>query len=404
MSLQVAKIKGIPIRLHFTLVIVSFLIAWALAAMLMPEVYPGLNISVYWIMGIIGAIILLVSVLLHELAHSIVALRYGLEVREIILFIFGGVSVIEDQDEEASKDFRKEFRIAVAGPITSFVIAAILATSLWLLIYVTTGSNNNNINNTDNIPAIIVAGVLQYGALVNVLLGGINLIPAFPSDGGRILRSALLRSKRDYDKSTKITARIGIAISYGFMGFGFLVMISGSFISGIWLLLVGWFLNSGARSYLAQHQLTSILSGVSLTGIMNTQIIAVRKDMLITHLIHDYLSVSAKDSLPVIDDYGHLVGMVASKDAWRVPEYRRSLVHVMDIMIQKSYLIIMHTDGTADDGLKYMSRKRMDTVFICDQEGKLTGLVSKTDIMNAAGKRKDYAEGIRKLARHKSWK
>ena len=387
MSLQVAKIKGIPIRLHFTLVIVSFLIAWALAAMLMPEIYPGLNISVYWIMGIIGAIILLVSVLLHELAHSIVALRYGLEVREIILFIFGGVSVIEDQDEEASKDFRKEFKIAVVGPITSFVIAAILATSLWLLIYVTTGSNNNNINNTDNIPAIIVAGVLQYGALVNVLLGGINLIPAFPSDGGRILRSALLRSKRDYDKSTKITVRIGIAISYVFMGFGFLITISGSFISG-------------ARSYLAQHQLTSILSGVSLTGIMNTQIIAVRKDMLITHLIHDYLSVSAKDSFPVIDDYGHLVGMVASKDAWRVSEYRRSLVYAMDIMIQKSYLIIMHTDSTAEDGLKYMSRKRMDTVFICDQEGKLTGLVSKTDIMNAAGKRKDYAEGIGKLSRH----
>jgi Zn-dependent protease len=107
LSLQVAKIKGIPIRLHFTLVIVSFLTTWAFAAMLMPEIYPGLDISVYWIMGIIGAIILLVSVLLHELAHSIVALRYGLKVREIILFIFGGVSVIEDQDEEASRDFRR---------------------------------------------------------------------------------------------------------------------------------------------------------------------------------------------------------------------------------------------------------------------------------------------------------
>ena len=107
MSLQVAKIKGIPIRLHFTLVIVSFLTTWAFAAMLMPEIYHGLDISVYWIMGIIGAIILLVSVLLHELAHSIVALRYGLKVREIILFIFGGVSVIEDQDEEASRDFRR---------------------------------------------------------------------------------------------------------------------------------------------------------------------------------------------------------------------------------------------------------------------------------------------------------
>jgi len=107
LSLEVAKIKGIPIKLHFTLVVISFLVAWTLAVMLMPELYPGLDISVYWIMGIIGAIILFVSVLLHELVHSMVALRYGLKVREIILFIFGGVSVIEDQDEEASRDFRR---------------------------------------------------------------------------------------------------------------------------------------------------------------------------------------------------------------------------------------------------------------------------------------------------------
>ena len=229
MSLEVAKIKGIPIKLHFTLVVISFLVAWTLAVMLMPELYPGLDISVYWIMGIIGAIILFVSVLLHELVHSMVALMYGLKVREIVLFIFGGVSVIEDQDEVASKDFRKEFKIAIVGPITSFVIAAILATSLWLLMYMTVGSHNN----AGNVSAIIAAGVLQYGVLVNLLLGGFNLIPAFPLDGGRILRSALLRSKNDYDKSTKIIARIGIAISYGFMGLGFFTMISGSYISGI---------------------------------------------------------------------------------------------------------------------------------------------------------------------------
>lgn len=98
MSLQLGRIKGIPIRLHFTLVIVSFLVVWALATMLMPEIYPGLNTTAYWFMGVVGAIILFVSVLLHELAHSIVALKYGLDVREIVLYIFGGVSVIEDQE------------------------------------------------------------------------------------------------------------------------------------------------------------------------------------------------------------------------------------------------------------------------------------------------------------------
>ena len=207
MSLEVAKIKGIPVKLHFTLLIVSFLIAWILAGILMPELYPGLYFCILDY-GIMGAIILFGSVLLHELAHSIVAIRYGLKVREIVLYIFGGVSVIEDQDELASKDFRKEFKIAIVGPITSFVIAAILATSFWLLMYMTEGSYNS----ADNVSAIIAAGVLQYGALVNLLLGGFNLIPAFPLDGGRILRSALLSSKNNYDKSTKITARIGMAI------------------------------------------------------------------------------------------------------------------------------------------------------------------------------------------------
>lgn len=235
MSLEVARIKGIPIKLHFTLAVVSFLVVSTLAVMLMPELYPGLDNYVYWIMGIVDAIILFVSVLLHELAHSIVALRYGLKVREIVLYIFGGVSVIEDQDEVASKDFRKEFKIAIVGPITTFGIAGTLATVLWFLMYATLGSYNNS----ENVSVIVAAGVLQYGALVNALLGGFNLTPAFPLDGGRILRSALLRSKNDYDKSTKITTRTGIAISYGFMGLGFFTMISGSYISGMWLLLIG---------------------------------------------------------------------------------------------------------------------------------------------------------------------
>jgi CBS domain-containing protein len=207
------------------------------------------------------------------------------------------------------------------------------------------------------------------------------------------LRSALLRSKNDYDKSTRITTRIGIAISYGFMGLGFFTMISGSYISGIWLLLIGWFLNSTTRSYLAQHQLRSILSGVRLGSIMNSHIIAVRNDMLIDCLIHEHFDTSTKDLFPVTDEFGHLVGMVAAKDACRVPEYRRNLVHVLDIMIQKSDLIIMNTESTVDDALKHMGRKRNGrVVFICDQEGKLTGLISKRNIKNAASERKHYVE------------
>ena len=395
MSLQVAKIRGIPIRLHFTLIIVFFLIVWTLASRLMPEIYPGLDITAYWIMGIMGAIVLFISILLHELAHSIIALRYGLKVRQIMLFIFGGVSDIDD--EEISKDFRKEFKIAVAGPITSFTIAGILAALLWLLISSTAIGSESSIKDS-NAVTVIIAGVLYYGALANVLLGGFNLIPAFPLDGGRMLRSALLRWKRDYDKSTKIAAKIGIGISFGFMGFGFFTMFAGSFIGGIWLVLIGWFLNSGAQSYLAQYELTSILSGVRLSSIMNTRITAVREDTTIDRLIRDFFNVHAKDSFPIIDDSNRLVGMVIFKDAWKVPEHRRESIRTIDIMIPKSNLIIMQENRTADDALKQMARKRMSRVFICDEQGKLLGLVSKTDIMNAASERKEYVKAIRKLA------
>ena len=257
MSIRVGTIKGIPIRLHFTLLLVSSLTTWILTVTLMPELYPGLNISAYWIMGVVGSVILFVSVLLHELAHSFVAQKYGLKVREIVLYIFGGISVIENQDELASKDFRKEFKIAVAGPLTSFVIAAILAASFFFLTSSTgstvTISDSSHISSTEYIQTIMATGVLQYGALLNIVLGGFNLIPAFPSDGGRILRTVLLRSKNDFDKSTRITVRLGIGISYGFMGLGVFTVIFGSYVSGFWILLIGWFLNSAARSYLQRH-------------------------------------------------------------------------------------------------------------------------------------------------------
>src|SRR5918996_6669825 len=133
MSFQISKVKGIPIKLHFTLVIVFFLIAWTLASGFMPQFFPNLPMIHYWIMGIVGAIILFVSVLLHELAHSILSLRYGLKVRQIILFIFGGVSDVKEE-ERLKQDYGKEFRIAVVGPLASFALAGVFALSWWILL------------------------------------------------------------------------------------------------------------------------------------------------------------------------------------------------------------------------------------------------------------------------------
>ncbi|HYO05847.1 MAG TPA: site-2 protease family protein, partial [Phototrophicaceae bacterium] len=130
MSLQIAKVKGIPIKLHFTLIIVFALVTWTLASGFMPRFYPNLDSSSYWIMGIAGAIVLFISVLLHELAHSLLSLKYGIRVRQIILFIFGGISDIKEE----TKDYKKEFKIAAIGPVTSFALAIVFATAALLLI------------------------------------------------------------------------------------------------------------------------------------------------------------------------------------------------------------------------------------------------------------------------------
>jgi Zn-dependent protease/CBS domain-containing protein len=400
MSLQVARIKGIPIRLHFTLIVVFFLIMWTLAASFMPQHYPPnlLTTTEYWIMGAIGAAVLFISVLLHELAHSIVAIRYGLKVRQIILFIFGGVSDIEEEKEETTKDFRKEFKIAIVGPLTSFVIAAIFSVIWWSLPQV-----NTLVSVGVHLNILLMAdGILFYGSLANLLLGLFNLIPAFPLDGGRVLRAALVKWKRDYEQATKIAVKVGIWISYGFMGFGFLSMVGGSFTGGIWLVLIGWFLNNGAQSYLNQTEISSALSKVRLKDIMNTNIISVREGTKVDKVLANYFSPYMKSALPVLnrrvdgDNDSFLVGMVTLKQAMDVPEYKRQGINVEEIMIPKDSLIVMEPNREADEALMQMTRRHMGKVFICEENGRFLGLISKTDIMNVVHERQEYIQTIKK--------
>jgi Zn-dependent protease/predicted transcriptional regulator len=354
----------------------------------MPRYFPNLTIMQYWIMGATGAIILFLSVFLHELMHSVMAQRYCMKVRQIILFIFGGVSEIPEE----TKDFKKEFKIAVAGPAASFVIAGALAVSWWL------ASQINPTGQQLLATKQVIEGILLYGAIINAMLGAFNLIPAFPLDGGRILRAGLVAWKKDYDGATRIAARVGIAISYGFMGVGFLIMISGSFISGIWILLIGWFLNSGAQSYLSQHQLTSVLAGVRLKDIMNTRVIAVRSDVKIDELLKGYFAIYMKSSFPVIDYGGRMLGMVTLKKVQETPEDRRQQLTAGEIMIPLEYLVVMLPNKSTEEALMKMTRLHAGKVFVCDPQGVLLGLVSKTDIMNMASERQEFQHELRKFA------
>ncbi|MEW6605236.1 MAG: site-2 protease family protein [Thermoproteota archaeon] len=384
MSFQIGRVRGIPVRLHFTLVLAFLLIMWTLAIGFMPQYSPGLTAAQYWVMGAAGSVVLFFSVFVHELMHSVVAIHYGMKVRQIMLFIFGGVSEITEE----TRDFKKEFNIAIAGPATSFAIAAVLA-GVWLAV------SNAEVANFQLMLAMqTIEGVLLYGAIINALVGGFNLIPAFPLDGGRVLRSALVRQKKSFDDATRIAARVGIAISYGFMGFGFIIMLTGSFISGIWLLVIGWFLNSGAQSYLAQHELSSILSGVRLRDLMNTRVIAVREDVAVDDLLRDYFGNHMKSAFPVVDAVGRLSGMVMLKAAAQVPVEKRQQTKAGEIMVPAGELAIMAPDRRADEALQQMTRTHIGKVFVCDPEKRLLGLVSKTDILSVASERQEYRKEL----------
>jgi Zn-dependent protease/predicted transcriptional regulator len=457
LSLQVAKVKGIPIKLHFTLAIVFALIAWTLAVNYMPLFYPGLPQSAYWTMGILGAIVLFISVLLHELSHSMIAKRYGYKVHQIILFVFGGVSDIRDEPKE---EYKKEFTIAIVGPLSSFALAGLFAAVWFVLVQV--GITTTAVSNTSQadtslfaLPQLqqqeqdqasssptaisdvqtigsIAQGIMRYGIIVNILLGGFNLLPAFPLDGGRILRAGLVRWRGNYHDATKIAVKVGIGISYGLMAFGFLTIFTGSFTGGIWLIFIGWFLQSGAQSYLQQQEITAALSGVRLYQIMNTQFIAVTPTMNIKEVLEDYFNIYRKSELPVVEkevvdgiensNYYYLLGSISAKDAMNVSEKNRENVKVEEVMIEKKKLVIMSPDKTADVALNAIMEDNKSRIYVCEnpsvgksskrtekiqqqmttmayttvKSDRLVGIVSKTDILNVAKERMEYKENLKR--------
>lgn len=386
MSLQIFTIKKIPIKLHFTLIFVFFLISWTLATGFMPHYYPNLTTSQYWMMGIIGAMILFVSILLHELSHSLLSIRYGIHVNQIILFIFGGISEMKDE----TKEFKKEFKIAVVGPITSYALSGIF----WILFILVSFLNDNQQNIGNSLSS--VEGILLYSSMVNLIIGSFNLIPAFPLDGGRMLRAGLTKWKNDFDLATGIASKIGIAISFGIIGLGFIAILKGSFLSGFWLIIIGWFINSGAQTYLDQNELSTRVKGIKLREIMNINFIAVNPDLKMSELIRDYFNVYWKSAFPVINGDKRLVGMITTDAISKKNRIENEDKKVSEMMIPVSELIVMSPDKEVNDALKQLFRKRMSRVFIEDKESQLVGLVSKSDILHLAQERKEFLQSSKK--------
>ena len=246
-SFFVGKAGGIPIYIHFSFALIFFLISYSLSIVFFPRTYPGLEPMVYVAMGLTGAFISLLSLLIHELGHSAVAKKYGVKFERIILFALGGLALTPYE----IKVPKNEIHMALAGPWISYIISGI-SFALWLILF------QSRAFALQNSP---IAGILFYSALINVAIATFNLLPVFPSDGGRVLRAIMSMRMRDHIKGTKAAIRIGVIISMFLVFMGIIVGMTYSFLSGLWLMILAFFLIRGSKWYYQQYEELSSRTG-----------------------------------------------------------------------------------------------------------------------------------------------
>jgi len=239
-SIFVGRINEVPIYINFSFAFVFILIAWTLSSTILPTIYPGLVQSTYIIIGIVCAFISLFSILLHEVGHSIIASNYGIKFQKIVLFALGGIALNPIEITVP----KKEIRMALAGPLVSFIISG-LSLILWFIFF------QNRMFITQNFP---IDGIFFYSGMINLVIGLFNLLPVFPCDGGRILRSFLSYYTHDHFKATIATIKIGMIISLCILVIGAAIALKFSFVSGIWLMLVAFFLMRVSKLNYNQYQ------------------------------------------------------------------------------------------------------------------------------------------------------
>ena len=247
-SVKLGTLVGIDIRLHYTWLLALFLIAWSLALEYFPMSGAALGPVTYWVLGLVAALLLFASVLVHEVGHSLVAGARGLRVDNITLFIFGGVSNIT-REPVTAKD---EFLISVVGPLISFVLAGFF----WLIGLLLPAASAPN----------AVAGYLAYA---NLLLGLFNVVPGFPLDGGRVLRSIVWGVTGDMARATQVASYVGQGVAFLLIGWGVLRVLSGDLFGGLWIGFIGWFLNSSAEGSRQEATVHRVLAGVPVTSVMD---------------------------------------------------------------------------------------------------------------------------------------
>lgn len=360
-SLNVGKIIGIPINIHFTFLLILPLFAWIFAisdvvVFGIPLGFAGLDLD-FWArmaLGVVGAVIFFISVLAHELAHSYVAIKNGYDISGITLFIFGGVSQIEKVPSEAPG----EAVISAVGPATSFAIGALMLPFMFILDSMSTQLTVQAVSTT--------LGLIGF---YNILLGCFNLIPAFPMDGGRILRAALAK-KVGFMEATKTAVAVGKAMAIA-MG------VIGLFVN-IWLILIAVFIYMGASEEERSTQLSYALEGVKVRELMTDEVETVESSMTLSSLL-DKMLKEKHTGYPVVEG-GRVLGVVTLQDVTSVPQDRHDAVTVGRVM--SGSVVSVAPESDALDATKILSKRDIGRLLVMEED-RLAGIVTRTDVVRS---------------------
>lgn len=363
-GIPIGKAFGISLRLHYSWFFIFALVTWALAAGYFPSTYPAWSLSARIAAGLITSVLFFGSVLAHELMHSIVSQRQGIPVQSITLFIFGGVSQITSEPKQP----KDEFRMAVIGPLSSLIIGGI-----FFGIYF-------GWRNVDIFAVQFITAIAYWLGYINLVLGIFNLIPGFPLDGGRVLRSLIWWRSRNLRSATRIASNIGRVVGFIFIFVGIWLVFTGNWVNGIWLALIGWFLESAAVGSYQQLLLQDMLKGHVASEVMSRDCVVISPDTTIDQLVHENILTSGRRCFPVVSG-SQIMGMMTLHNVNAVRREQWSTETVKEAMTPFDKLEWVRPDEELSSILQILTQDNINQVPVVE-DSKIVGMVSRENLLN----------------------
>jgi Zn-dependent protease len=357
-TISLGRIRGIPIGVDYSWFLIFGLITWTMAVGYYPAEFKNWPTAQYWIVAAVTAIMLFVSVLLHELGHSVVAMYYKIPVRSITLFIFGGISQMGAEPTSATA----QFLISIAGPAVSFALAVFFFLLQPFF--------------TDIVPLLALGKYLVY---INIVLGLFNLIPGFPLDGGGVFRAGVWGITHNLRRATLMAANLGRIIAYLFIILGVWQIFAGNLMNGMWITFIGWFLESAAKGQVQQLAFHDVLAGHKVSQAMNRKYTTIPADTTLQRLVDDHILGSGHRSF-VVKKSNEAVGLLTLHHVKEVPRSEWPTMTSAQAMIPIERTKRVQPDAELWTALEEMDRDGVNQLPVM-VDGQIQGMLSREDVI-----------------------